>query len=294
MKRARAFSSFLFFGTLLLAGAPTYAQVGSFSGFDSIHTGSIESNARTGDFTIPSRFTASRNGVEVSGDRANGNASTELVTVEGHVVVHITRSVSLVGEKSGAAKGPSTLTCDHLEVDALNHHYHATGNVHYVQGARALSGDRADLDDETNQMRLEGNVSIAGAGQSGLAGGFDSLKTNTINANSGAGDFTIPGRFQAVRQGVEISGDRARGNTNRNETTVLGHVVVKIAKRSGILTCDRLEIDGTHRLYHAVGNVQYMEPSRELVADTAEMNEATHMLHLVGNVRVTDTSRTNK
>lgn len=106
MKRLRAFSSLLFVGAFFLAGAPARAQVGSFSGFDSIHTASIESNARTGDFTIPSRFTASRDGMEVSGDRANGNAATELVTVEGHVVVHITRSVSLVGKKAARRKGP--------------------------------------------------------------------------------------------------------------------------------------------------------------------------------------------
>ena len=87
------------------------------------------------------------------------------------------------------------LTCDRLEIDAQSKFYHATGNVHYVQGARALSADQADLNEATNQMRLEGNVSIAGAGQSSAAGGFDSLKTSTINAESGTGNCTIPGHF---------------------------------------------------------------------------------------------------
>jgi lipopolysaccharide export system protein LptA len=290
----RALFCLLFIGLFVASASPLRAQAEGFGGFDSIHASSIESNAMTGDFTIPSSFTASRQGIEISGDRASGNASSKLVTVDGHVVVHITRSISLAGEAAGSGKGPSTLTCDHLEIDAENRHYHATGNVHYVQGERSMTADSADLDEASNQMRLEGHVSVAGAGQSGIAGGFDSLRTAKITSESSAGDFTIPGHFQAVRRGVEISGNRARGNTNHNQISVIGNVVVKFVKRSGTLTCERLEIDGAHHLYHAIGDVHYTEPSRELVADTADMNEATHMLHMEGHVHATDTSKEKK
>lgn len=264
------------------------AQAG-FGGFDAIHAGSIQSNARTGDFTIPTPFTASRQDITISGDRASGNASSKLVTVDGHIVVHITRSVSLAGQAAGSEKGPSTLTCDHLEIDAQSRRYHATGNVHYVQRERSMTADVADFDEASRHMRVEGHVAVTGAGNSDVAGGFDSLKTATISSDSSAGDFTIPGGFQATRRGVEISGDRAHGNTRRNQVSVIGNVVVKLLKRSGKLTCDRMEIDGARHLYHAMGNVRYTEPSRELVADTADMNETTHMLHMEGHVHVTDT-----
>jgi lipopolysaccharide assembly outer membrane protein LptD (OstA) len=290
----RTLYGLLFVGLFLACVSPLCAQVGGFAGFDSMHAESIESNARTGDFTIPSPFTASRQGINISGDRASGNASSKRIRVDGHITAHIARSISLAGEAAGSGKGPSTLTCDHLEIDAGSRHYHATGNVHYVQGARSMTADGADLDEASNQMRLEGNVSIAGAGQSGAAGGFDSLKTAKITSDSSAGDFTIPGRFQATRHGVEIKGDRAHGNTNRNQVSVIGNVVATFAKRSGTLTCERLEIDGAHHVYHAAGSVHYTEPSRELVADTADINEATHMLHMEGHVHVTDMSKDKK
>jgi lipopolysaccharide assembly outer membrane protein LptD (OstA) len=264
------------------------AQAG-FGGFDSLHAGSLQSNARTGDFTIPTPFTASREDITISGDRASGNASSQLVTIDGHIIVHMKRSVSVTGQAAGSEQGPSTMTCDHLEIDAQSRHYHATGNVHYVQKERSMTADVADFDEASRRMRLEGHVAIAGAGKSNVAGGFDSLKTATIGSDSSTGDFTIPGSFQATRQGVDISGDRAHGNTRSNKVSVIGDVVVKVLKRSGMLTCDRMEIDGARRLYHAIGNVRYIEPSRDLAADSADMNEATHMLHMKGHVRVTDT-----
>jgi lipopolysaccharide assembly outer membrane protein LptD (OstA) len=275
---------------LIAWGSSVRAQ-GGYGGLDSIHASSIQSNTKTGDFTIPSPFTASRQDLTISGDRASGNATSKFVTVDGHVVVHFMRSVSLAGEAAGSEKGPSTLTCDYLEIDAQNRHYHATGNVHYVQGGRSMTAGVADFDEASRHMRLEGNVAVAGAGKSGVASGFDSLKTATISSNSTAGDFTIPGRFQATRRGVDISGDRALGNTRRNQVSVIGHVVVKVMDRSGILTCDRMVVDGAHHMYHAIGHVRYTEPSRELVADKADMNEAKHMLHMEGNVRVSDTGK---
>jgi lipopolysaccharide assembly outer membrane protein LptD (OstA) len=275
--------------TALVAWSSSLPAQAGFGGLDSIHAGSIQSNARTGDFTIPTPFTASRQDITISGDRASGNASSKLVSVDGHIVVHIMRPVSLAGEAVSSENGPSTMTCDHLEIDAQSRHYHATGNVHYVQQERSMTADVADFDEASRHMRLEGHVAIAGAGKSDVAGGFDSLKTATISADSFVGDFTIPKGFQATRQGVEISGDRAHGNTRRNQVSVIGDVVVKVLKRSGTLRCDRMEIDGSRHLYHAIGNVRYTEPLRELVADTADMNETTHMLHRKGHVHVTET-----
>ena len=154
-----------------------------------------------------------------------------------------------------------------------------------------MTAQSADFDEETSRLLLEGDVSVAGTGKSGVAGGFDSLQTAKITSNSTLGDFMIPGHFHATRQGAEITADRASGNTRSNKASIVGHVVVNIPRRGGTLTCDQLNIDGAHRIYHAIGNVHYQEPSREATADRADIDEAGHMLRMRGNVHVTDTSK---
>lgn len=267
--------------------APAGAQMGAFSGFDSIHAPAIQSNARTGGFTIPGRFTATRSGTQISGDSASGNAVTKLVTIDGNVVVHLTHSLSLAGEASDPNTGPSTLTCDHLDIDGEHRLYHAVGRVSYVQGARSFRADRADMDEATNQLRLEGHISIAGAmqGQSSSSNGFDTMRTATINSNSHTGEFSIPSHFIATRQGVEISGDHARGYLGKS-MSVFGHVIVHMPRRSATLTCERLNIDEAQRVYHANGNVHYREPSQDFSADHADINNTTAIVHLTGNVHV--------
>jgi lipopolysaccharide assembly outer membrane protein LptD (OstA) len=275
--------------SFLFSVVPASAQMGAFSGFNSIRADSIQSNAKTGDFTIPSRFTATRGGMEISGDRAYGNAASQKAGVDGHVVLRMMRSVSLVGGMGGDAQGPSTLMCDHLDIDAQARRYHAIGGVRYVQGSRTIDADQADFDEARNQLRLAGGVSVAGMGST-AAGGFDTLKASTINANAFTGEFAVPGRFSATRGGVEITGDRAFGNSKKNIVVVSGNILVRVQKRSGLLTCDRLQSDEGRRVYHAIGHVRYIEPSHELTADAADMNDVTHILHLKGNVHVTDTS----
>lgn len=271
--------------------APSLAQMGAFSGFDSIRAGSIQSNARTGDFSIPKRFTVTRAGTDVSGDSAHGNATSKLIFVDGNVVVHMEHSLSLVGQQSSAESGPSTLTCDHLRIDGTRRLYHALGNVSYVEASRSTRADRADIDEATNQLRLEGHVSITGAAQSSSKGpgGFDTVRAATMSSNSNTGEFVIPNHFSASRQGVEISGDHAQGYVGKG-MSVTGHVLVRIPRRSAMLTCERLQIDEAQRVYHALGNVRYSEPARVLIADRADMNETNSIVHLQGNVHISDTS----
>jgi lipopolysaccharide assembly outer membrane protein LptD (OstA) len=279
---------------LLFWPTSSFAQMGAFSTFNSIHADSIESNAKTGDFTIPSRFSAVRQNMEISGDRASGNASVQTAVVDGNVVVHMTHSVSLLGEAGGSSKGPSTLTCDHLDINAGEHIYHAVGNVRYIQGVHTISADHADFDEASNQLRLVGSVAVEGGSQSGAVGGFDVLKAATILSSSSTGNFTIPTRFIAMRQGMEIHGDQAHGNSRKKQVMITGNVVVKVAKRSGNLTCERLEIDELHHLYHAIGAVQYIEPSRTFSSDTADIDEKNHLLHMKGHVHLVDTSKQTK
>ncbi|HEY0798769.1 MAG TPA: hypothetical protein VGD50_06435, partial [Candidatus Baltobacteraceae bacterium] len=212
----------------------------------------------------------------------------------------------VVGAAAQTAQGPSTLTCDHLDIDGARQVYHAVGNVHYTQAGRETSSDQAELDATTNQLHLEGRISIrdSGGGAGGV-GGFDSINAATIDSDASSGDFTIPGRFTATREGIEISGDHAKGNTILQKIVISGNVIVTLnhGPRAGsspaaptsapsTLRCDRLYIDGVRRVYHALGNVHYHETQNDVTADEAFLREAHAMIHLDGNVHVRQNGQT--
>lgn len=280
---------------------PAFAQFSGFGAFDSVHSSSIETNDRTGDFSIPGRFAATRQGTEIDGDRAQGNAGTKQVTVDGNVVVRFTKPLVIMGEGASGAQGPSSLTCDQLQIDGARQVYYAIGNVHYISGDRETTSDRAELDGATNQLHLEGRIAIRGTGgvHGGGIGGFDTIQAATIDSDATSGDFTIPGRFTATREGLQITGDHATGNSVSKRVSITGNVVVTLSSAAErapspvpsaattTLTCDRLDIDGVHRVYHAIGNVHYHEPARDITADRADMSEVHTRIHLVGNVHVT-------
>jgi lipopolysaccharide assembly outer membrane protein LptD (OstA) len=291
---------------VLAAGSRAAAQFSGLGAFDTVHAASMETNDRTGDFSIPARFSATREGTEIDGDRAQGNAGTKQVEVDGNVAVHFSKPLVIVGGGPAAASGPSTLTCDQLQIDGAHQIYHAIGNVHYTAAGRETTSDRAELDGATNQLHLEGRIAISAAGGQDGVGGFDTIKAATIDSDAISGDFTIPGRFTATREGLEIAGDHAKGNSVTKQVSVTGNVVVTMRAGNAIkapspapspqvstLTCDRLDIDGTHRVYHALGNVHYHEPTRDITADRADMIEATTRIHLEGNVHVTDNGQSS-
>jgi len=144
------------------ASAPMH-DIGSFSGFDHIRTsGGIDYNLTTGTFTIPQRFDASRNGTDISADRADGNSKQRMLHASGGVVVHQNTGVSGHGAQADPyTQKPSTLTCDKLDIDGGRKLYTATGNVHFAQsGGRQASSDAATLNDVTNQLHMEGHVHI--------------------------------------------------------------------------------------------------------------------------------------
>lgn len=130
---------------------------GTFAGFDSIQTDTIDWNANTGAFTLPKRFTATRSGSSISADHATGNSKSKIVHATGNVVVH-QRPSGDANSKLG--NDPSTLTCDKLDADASIKLYTATGHVHFVQADRDATADTGTLDDATNTLHLKGNVHI--------------------------------------------------------------------------------------------------------------------------------------
>lgn len=103
-----------------------------------------------------------RNGGDVTADKANGNYKTQIVNLVGHVVMHDTSGDygGLGGENAGSNNGPSTLTADRAEIDGAAKVYKAIGNVHYVQADTVVDANNGTLNDSTHDLLLQGNVHI--------------------------------------------------------------------------------------------------------------------------------------
>jgi lipopolysaccharide assembly outer membrane protein LptD (OstA) len=112
-----------------------------------------------GDFTIPHHVTFSRPGSDGVADRAEGNTQRGTVSLFGNVVVHDNGNAPEAGSQDEYAKGgPSTLTCDQLDVDSKSKIYTAIGHVHFTQGARDMVADHGVLNRKTGMLRLVGHV----------------------------------------------------------------------------------------------------------------------------------------
>ena len=96
------------------AGTTLFKNVG---GFDHIQSDDVQYNLNNGDFTLRDRFTAVREGTEITADRASGNSKSRLLHAEGHVVVHQNQPLKQSGRAADLTQKPSTLTCDKLDVD---------------------------------------------------------------------------------------------------------------------------------------------------------------------------------
>jgi lipopolysaccharide export system protein LptA len=117
-----------------------------------------------------------------------GNLTSERYSVRGNVVLRSDPSVdtALSGTESDQ---PLTLTADRLDVDRKTKRYLARGAVHFVQGTREGSCEKATLDDASHDLDLTGNARVSDAGQT--------LAAQTIHYNtqtrkfSGSGNVTI-------------------------------------------------------------------------------------------------------
>ena len=112
-----------------------------------------------GDFTMPHKVAFSRPGSDGTADRAEGNDKRGTVSLFGNVIVHDNGNAPEAGSQDEYAKGgPSTLTCDQLDIDSKSKIYTAIGHVHFTQGARDMVADHGVLNRKTGMLRLEGHV----------------------------------------------------------------------------------------------------------------------------------------
>lgn len=121
----------------------------------------------------------------------------------------------------------------------------------------------------------------------------------TVNFSEGegnlkTGDFVMPSTITGHSTDGNFRGDRAFGNSKRNEITLVGHVLVhrlggvskdgKKPTEPVTLTCDKLEIHNKVKLYIASGHVKVVQGDKSLTAPLMRLDDMTHDAALTGGV----------
>jgi hypothetical protein len=112
--------------------------------------------------------------------------------------------------------------------------------------------------------------------------------------NLKTGDFVMPSAVTGHSSDGTFRGDRAFGNSKRDEITLVGHV--EVHKLGGVskdgkkpsepvtLTCDKLVIQNKVKLYTASGHVKVVQGDKTLTAPMMRLNDMTHDAALTGGV----------
>lgn len=156
-----------------------------------VHASSLDANFKSGDFSTPNKVVMTREGGDVSADRANGNYKKQVLYLNGHVVMHDTQGSveSMAGGGESRAPSPSTLTADQAQIDGAAKVYKAIGNVHYVQADTVVDANSGTLDDSDHTLLLEGAVHITQGSRSMNA---QRVLYNTVTGSAHAqGDVTM-------------------------------------------------------------------------------------------------------
>src|SRR5580704_114055 len=150
----------------------------------------------------------------------------------------------------------------------------------------------------------------AAASPGAAAASFDlgvwTVHASSIDANFKNGDFSTPAKIVMTRVGGDVSADRANGNYKRQVLYLNGHVVMHDSEGSAqqslgggppgpatpsTLTADKAQIDGTAKVYKAIGNVHYSQADTMVNADNGTLNDADHTLLLEGAVHISQGTR---
>ena len=183
------------------AGAPDRAGFSNVAGFQHIQTSDVRYNLNTGDFTLRDRFTAVREGTDITADSGSGNSKRKELHARGHVIVHQTKKIENRGnDASRVTEEPSTLTCDQLDVDGGAKIYEAKGNVHFTQEDRDATADYGRLDDTSSILHLEGHVHIRDKEQY--------LESDSLDYNTATGELNAHGAPVSIRMPLETPAPR--------------------------------------------------------------------------------------
>jgi lipopolysaccharide assembly outer membrane protein LptD (OstA) len=113
------------------------------------------------------------------------------------------------------------------------------------------------------------------------------------------GDFVIPGAVNGISSDGNFKADRAFGNYQQQDVTLVGHVVLH--QRTGIghgapqtpmtLTSNQLRVQGKTNVYTATGSVVVVQGNRQLHSDYLYLNDTTHQGILRGKVMAQENDR---
>jgi len=158
-----------------------------------IQTDETHWNFNSGDFTMPHHVHFVRPGTDAVGDKANGNSKRGTATLIGDVVVHDSGNATEAGDPTYRGNGPAMLTCDQLDIDSKAKLYTATGHVHFAQGTRTGTADKAILNRGTGKLHLEGDVKLTDNGSTMSAGTVDyDLNTKDAEVHGSPAVMTQP------------------------------------------------------------------------------------------------------
>jgi lipopolysaccharide assembly outer membrane protein LptD (OstA) len=120
------------------------------------------------------------------------------------------------------------------------------------------------------------------------------------------GDFSTPAKVVMTRVGGDVTADRANGNYKKQVLYLNGHVVMHDTQGSAetlggggpphaaspsTLTADKAQIDGTAKIYKAIGNVRYVQADTVVNADNGTLDDEAHTLLLEGMVHIAQGNR---
>jgi lipopolysaccharide assembly outer membrane protein LptD (OstA) len=153
-------------------------------------------------------------------------------------------------------------------------------------------------------------TSRASASPSAAPASFDvgvwTVHASSLDANFKNGDFSTPDKVVMTRVGGDVSADRANGNYKKQALYLNGHVVMHDmqgnaealtgggpahASSPSTLTADKAQIDGTAKVYKAIGNVHYVQADTVVDAQTGTLDDIAHTLLLEGAVHIAQGTR---
>jgi lipopolysaccharide assembly outer membrane protein LptD (OstA) len=128
------------------------------------------------------------------------------------------------------------------------------------------------------------------AARADLQIGRFSVEFRNSNYNLKTGDIVLTGGVSGKGPDGDFRADRAFGNRERQEITLVGNVQAhrKSAGTPITLNSDTATIDERNKTYIALGNVSAIVGSRTMSADQMRLDDAAHVFILGGNVHITE------
>ncbi|HLJ83282.1 MAG TPA: LPS export ABC transporter periplasmic protein LptC [Candidatus Eremiobacteraceae bacterium] len=163
-----------------------------------------------------------------------------------------------------------------------------------ISGAAAAPTPRPSGNAPSPAPASSSSGSIVSSGPAQTRFGDLTVNFSEGEGNLKTGDFVMPSTVTGHSSDGTFRGDRAFGNSKRDEVTLIGHVLVH--KLGGVggngkkpsepvtLTCDKLQIYNKRKVYIASGNVKVVQGDKTLTAPLMRLDDETHDAALTGGV----------